>query len=52
MDASNTVILDEKHELISVSSSGFAGLSEQDHVRTSIQLAKQQHALVMGSLYL
>lgn len=51
MDATNTVILDEKHELLSVTSSGFSGLSEQDHVRSSIQLAKQQHALVADALY-
>ncbi|KZV76138.1 hypothetical protein PENSPDRAFT_570425 [Peniophora sp. CONT] len=51
MDAHNTVILDEKHELLSVSSTGFAGLSDQDHVRSSIELAKQQHALVADALY-
>ena len=51
MDAQNTVILDEKHDLVSVSSTGFVGMSEQDHVRSSIQLAREQHALVADALY-
>ncbi|VDB85443.1 unnamed protein product [Peniophora sp. CBMAI 1063] len=51
VDATNTVVLDEKHELLSVSSNGFTALSNQDHVRNSIQLAKQQHALVVDALY-
>jgi exosome complex component RRP43 len=51
LDASVTVVLDERHRLLSVSDIGYAGLPDEDHITECIKLAKLQHTLIVDTLY-